>query len=45
MFTDDLPVSQRRFAVAEAIAHLERLVAEDRAGRARRDGLPVYAAA
>ena len=35
LFGDSLPPSQRRFAVAETLAHLERLV---RTGRARRSG-------
>jgi glyoxylase-like metal-dependent hydrolase (beta-lactamase superfamily II) len=35
LFGDDLSPTQRRFAVAEALSHLERLVRE---GRAARDG-------
>jgi glyoxylase-like metal-dependent hydrolase (beta-lactamase superfamily II) len=33
LFTDDLSLSLRRFATAEALAHLERLVALGRASR------------
>jgi glyoxylase-like metal-dependent hydrolase (beta-lactamase superfamily II) len=33
LFPGNLGVSQRRFAVAETLAHLERLVAEDKAAR------------
>jgi glyoxylase-like metal-dependent hydrolase (beta-lactamase superfamily II) len=34
LFEDDLSTTLRRFATAESLAHLERLVAEDRAERA-----------
>ncbi len=34
LFTDELSTTLRRFATAEALAHLERLVAVGRAGRA-----------
>jgi glyoxylase-like metal-dependent hydrolase (beta-lactamase superfamily II) len=34
LFPDDLPPTLRRFATAESLAHLERLVHEGRAGRA-----------
>jgi metallo-beta-lactamase-like protein len=33
VFGDDLSPQQRRFAVAEALSHLERLVREGRAAR------------
>jgi glyoxylase-like metal-dependent hydrolase (beta-lactamase superfamily II) len=33
LFPDDLPPTLRRFATAESLAHLERLVHEGRAGR------------
>ena len=33
MFGAELPPQQRRFAVAEALSHLERLVREGRAAR------------
>jgi hypothetical protein len=33
LFPSDLPPAQRRFALAESLAHLERLVLEDRAER------------
>jgi glyoxylase-like metal-dependent hydrolase (beta-lactamase superfamily II) len=39
LFQDELSPSQRRFALAESLAHLERLVA---VGRARRDGAAAY---
>jgi glyoxylase-like metal-dependent hydrolase (beta-lactamase superfamily II) len=39
-----LPPSQRRFAVAETLAHLERLVFDGRAGRVEADGLVAYSA-
>jgi glyoxylase-like metal-dependent hydrolase (beta-lactamase superfamily II) len=42
LFQDELSPSQRRFALAESLAHLERLVA---VGRARRDGAAAYLAA
>jgi glyoxylase-like metal-dependent hydrolase (beta-lactamase superfamily II) len=34
LFTDDLPPTLRRFATAESLAHLERLVRDGRAARA-----------
>jgi glyoxylase-like metal-dependent hydrolase (beta-lactamase superfamily II) len=34
LFEDDLSVTLRRFATAESLAHLERLVADGRAARA-----------
>jgi glyoxylase-like metal-dependent hydrolase (beta-lactamase superfamily II) len=40
LFGESLPPGQRRFAVAEALAHLERLVCEGRAARGG-DGRPV----
>ena len=40
LFGEELPPIQRRFAVAEALSHLERLVALGRAGR-EDDGLTV----
>jgi glyoxylase-like metal-dependent hydrolase (beta-lactamase superfamily II) len=40
LFGDSLPPSQRRFAVAETLAHLERLVRTDRARRSG-NGRPV----
>jgi len=42
LFDPGLPLVQRRFAVAETLAHLERLVAEGRAARAEVDGRPAY---
>ena len=42
LFEDELSPSQRRFALAESLAHLERLVAS---GRARREGAAAYVAA
>jgi len=42
LFRDQLSPSQRRFALAESLAHLERLVA---VGRARREGAAAYVAA
>ena len=40
LFGDDLPPGARRFAVAETLSHLERLVVEGRAERqeSARDG-------
>jgi glyoxylase-like metal-dependent hydrolase (beta-lactamase superfamily II) len=38
LFGLDLDASERRFAIAEALAHLERLVLEGRAARAGDDG-------
>jgi glyoxylase-like metal-dependent hydrolase (beta-lactamase superfamily II) len=37
LFGDDLSPTQRRFAVAETLSHLERLVREGRAARSRGD--------
>jgi glyoxylase-like metal-dependent hydrolase (beta-lactamase superfamily II) len=42
LFKDELSSSQRRFALAESLAHLERLVA---VGRARRESASAYVAA
>jgi glyoxylase-like metal-dependent hydrolase (beta-lactamase superfamily II) len=42
LFPSELPASQRRFALAETLAHLERLVAEGQARRAEADGLVLY---
>jgi glyoxylase-like metal-dependent hydrolase (beta-lactamase superfamily II) len=42
LFPSELPASQRRFAVAESLAHLERLVVEGQARRAEEDGLVRY---
>jgi glyoxylase-like metal-dependent hydrolase (beta-lactamase superfamily II) len=42
LFPADLPPSQRRFAVAETLAHLERLVLEERAERAEGDRHTLY---
>lgn len=42
LFPADLPPSQRRFAVAETLAHLERLVLEARADRMDEGGRVVY---
>jgi glyoxylase-like metal-dependent hydrolase (beta-lactamase superfamily II) len=44
LFGRDLPPTQRRFAVAETLSHLERLVAEGRAARAGADGTVTYTA-
>ena len=43
-FGDELSPTQRRFAVAETLSHLERLVREGRARRAGADGAVTYTA-
>src|SRR5262249_17321762 len=42
LFGDDLSPTQRRFAVAETLSHLERLVREARAERTGADGTVTY---
>lgn len=42
LFPDDRGPSQRRFAVAETLSHLERLVVEGRAARGGDDGRVTY---
>jgi glyoxylase-like metal-dependent hydrolase (beta-lactamase superfamily II) len=42
LFPDDRGPSQRRFAVAETLSHLERLVVEGRAARGGVDGWVTY---
>jgi glyoxylase-like metal-dependent hydrolase (beta-lactamase superfamily II) len=42
LFGDDLKPGARRFAVAETLSHLERLVLEDRARRDEVDGVVTY---
>jgi glyoxylase-like metal-dependent hydrolase (beta-lactamase superfamily II) len=42
LFGDDLKPAARRFAVAEALSHLERLVAEGRGARHELDGVVAY---
>ncbi len=42
VFGQELTPTQRRFAVAETLSHLERLVREDRAGRSGDDNLVSY---
>ena len=42
LFPDDLGAAQRRFAVAEALSHAERLVVEGRAARGGADGRVTY---
>jgi glyoxylase-like metal-dependent hydrolase (beta-lactamase superfamily II) len=42
LFGTDLAPTARRFAVAETLSHLERLVAERRAGRAEDSGIVSY---
>jgi glyoxylase-like metal-dependent hydrolase (beta-lactamase superfamily II) len=42
LFPDDRGPGQRRFAVAETLSHLERLVLEGRAARAGDDGCVTY---
>jgi glyoxylase-like metal-dependent hydrolase (beta-lactamase superfamily II) len=42
IFRSDLPPAQRRFALAESLAHLERLVREGRAERVEQDGVTSY---
>jgi glyoxylase-like metal-dependent hydrolase (beta-lactamase superfamily II) len=44
IFRADLPPAQRRFALAESLAHLERLVLEGRAERVEADGIASYVA-
>lgn len=45
IFEDDLSISDQRFALAEALSHLERLVIEGRAQRDRADAVVSYTAA
>jgi len=45
LFGDDLKPAARRFAVAETLSHLERLVLEGRAGRREDSGGVSYTAA
>jgi glyoxylase-like metal-dependent hydrolase (beta-lactamase superfamily II) len=45
LFGDDLEPAARRFAVAETLSHLERLVIERRADRSEEGGLVSYTAA
>lgn len=45
LFGDDLKPSARRFAVAETLSHLERLVLEGRAGKSEADGRVTYTSA
>ena len=42
LFPDDRGASQRRFAVAETLSHLERLIVEGRATRGEDDGCVTY---
>jgi glyoxylase-like metal-dependent hydrolase (beta-lactamase superfamily II) len=42
LFPDDRGSAQRRFAVAETLSHLERLVVEGRAARVSADGCVTY---
>jgi hypothetical protein len=42
LFPSKLVASQRRFAVAETLAHLERLVVEGQAQRGEADGIALY---
>jgi glyoxylase-like metal-dependent hydrolase (beta-lactamase superfamily II) len=42
LFGTDLSPTQRRFAVAETLSHLERLVVEGRAARSEADGTVTY---
>jgi len=44
LFPNPLPPSQRRFALAESLAHLERLVLEGEAARLDGDGSTAYTA-
>ncbi len=44
MFGGDLTASARRFAVAETLSHLERLVVEGRAARSGDGGTVSYTA-
>jgi glyoxylase-like metal-dependent hydrolase (beta-lactamase superfamily II) len=45
LFGADLPAAGRRFAVAETLSHLERLVHEGAASRSEADGVVTYTAA
>ena len=45
LFGQELSPTQRRFAVAETLSHLERLVREGRAGRTGNDDLVTYTGA
>jgi len=45
LFGADLPAAGRRFAIAETLSHLERLVHEDAARRHEVDGAVTYTAA
>ena len=45
LFGRELKPAARRFAVAETLSHLERLVLEGGAARADADGLVTYTAA
>ena len=45
LFGADLPASGRRFAIAETLSHLERLVNEGAARREEGDGAVTYTAA
>jgi len=45
LFGADLPAAGRRFAIAETLSHLERLVYEDLARRHEADGAVTYTAA
>jgi glyoxylase-like metal-dependent hydrolase (beta-lactamase superfamily II) len=42
LFDPGLPLAQKRFALAETLAHLERLAGEGRAERLDVDGSPLY---
>jgi glyoxylase-like metal-dependent hydrolase (beta-lactamase superfamily II) len=42
LFGEELPPTQRRFAVAETLSHLERLVREGGAARSEADGTVTY---
>jgi glyoxylase-like metal-dependent hydrolase (beta-lactamase superfamily II) len=42
IFRDDLPPAQRRFALAESLAHLVRLALEGRAEQVERDGVNYF---
>jgi glyoxylase-like metal-dependent hydrolase (beta-lactamase superfamily II) len=45
LFGADLPAAGRRFAIAESLSHLERLVLEDAAHGREVDGVVTYTAA
>ena len=45
LFGADLPAAGRRFAIAETLSHLERLVQEGAARRQEVDGAVTYTAA